>query len=182
MGLGPQALAALAQHHELTDGHGFPLGLKGDFIEPAARLVALVDRYDDLCNPPPGSAPLTPHEALSLLYTQGRTRYDATLLAAFIHLMGVYPAGSAVQLSDDRYALVVAVEPTRPLQPRVLVHDPRTPVDEALLLDLGEAGGLSIRRSLPPSRLPPVVLQYLAPRPRPAWFFDSGPAPTGVAA
>ena len=39
-------------------------------------------------------------------------------------MMGVYPAGSVVQLTDDRYALVVGVNSTRPLKPRVLVHDP----------------------------------------------------------
>ena len=51
-------------------------------------------------------------------------------------MMGVYPPGSTVQLTDDRYAMVVAVNSTRPLKPSVLVHDAATPRDEALVLDL----------------------------------------------
>jgi len=45
------------------------------------------------------------------------------VLNAFIRVVGVYPAGSLVQLTDDRHALVVAVNSSRPLKPRVLVHD-----------------------------------------------------------
>ena len=47
------------------------------------------------------------------------------MLNAFIRMMGVYPAGSVVQLTDDRYALVMSVNSTRPLKPNVLVHDPQ---------------------------------------------------------
>ena len=63
-------------------------------------------------------------------------------------MMGVYPPGSTVQLTDDRYALVVAVNSARPLKPNVLVHDAATPRDDALVLDLETAAGLGIRRSV----------------------------------
>jgi hypothetical protein len=58
------------------------------------------------------------------------------MLSGFIRMMGVYPPGSVVQLTDDRYAMVMQVNSSRPLKPRVLVHDPKVPRDEALLLDL----------------------------------------------
>ena len=66
-------------------------------------------------------------------------------------MMGVYPPGSTVQLTDDRYALVVSVNSSRPLKPRVLVHEPKVPRDEALILDLERTEGLGIRRSLQPA-------------------------------
>lgn len=172
MGLAPGALAVLAQHHEHVDGSGFPLRPAADRLTLASRIVTIVNRYDNLCNPAVLARALTPHEAVSLLFAQNRQRFDAPVLGSFIRMMGVYPAGSCVQLSDDRYALVVASNTSRPLKPRVLVHDPRTPRDEALLLDLESEPGLGIRRSLVPSRLPPAVLDYLAPRPRVAYFFE----------
>ena len=49
------------------------------------------------------------------------------ILGAFIKMMGVYPPGSTVQLTDDRYAMVMAVNSTRPLKPNVIVHDAATP-------------------------------------------------------
>jgi hypothetical protein len=87
-------------------------------------------------------------------------------------MMGVYPAGSTVQLTDDRYAMVVGVNSTRPLKPRVLVHEPKVPRDEALIVDLESTQGIGIRRSIRPAQLPVPSLEYLAPRPRIAYFFE----------
>jgi putative nucleotidyltransferase with HDIG domain len=178
MGLSAASLAVIAQHHEHTDGSGFPSKLTGERMHPLSRVVALVNRFDGLCNPPLAGRLHTPHEALSLMFAQGRSRYDATLLNAFIRMMGVYPPGSAVQLTDDRYALVVAVNPVRPLKPRVLVHEPKVPANDALILNLEEEPSLGIRRSLRPADLPAASAQYLKPRSRIAYFIQ--PAPRGV--
>ena len=176
MALGPEVLQILAQHHELADGSGFPARLGLDAMSAAARLVALVNRYDNLCNPGPRMTALTPHEAVSVLFAQSRSKFDMPILSGFIRMMGVYPAGSVVQLTDDRYALVMQVNSSRPLKPRVLVHDPKVPRDEALLLDLERQPDLGIRRSLQPGKLPPAAAAYLAPRGRVAYFFDVQPA------
>jgi HD-GYP domain-containing protein (c-di-GMP phosphodiesterase class II) len=172
MGLSTGALAVLAQHHEHADGSGFPQRLNADRMTLAARIVAIVNRYDNLCNPAILARALTPHEAVSLLFAQARNRFDATLLNSFIRMMGVYPAGSLVQLTDDRFALVTGVNSTRPLKPRVLVHDPRVPAEEAVFVELEQHPNLGIRRSLAPAKLPPAALAYLAPRPRVAYFFE----------
>ncbi len=175
MGLSAGALSVLAQHHENADGSGFPQRLTTDRMSTVARIVSIVNRYDNLCNPPPRVAAVTPHEAVAMLFSQGRNRYDGAVLNAFIRMMGVYPAGSLVQLTDERFALVVGVNSSRPLKPRVLVHDSRQPRSEALLLDLEQAGDLGIRRSLPAARLPLAALDYLDPRPRVAYFFEALP-------
>ena len=172
MGLSEGALSVLAQHHEMADGSGFPGRLNVDRMSTAARIVSLVNRYDNLCNPPQAASSLTPHEALSLIFAQTRTKFDATMLNAFIRMMGVYPPGSVVQLTDDRYASVVSVNSSRPLKPRVLVCDTRVPVDEAMLLNLDGVADLGIRRSLKPTQLPAAVRDYLSPRPRMVYFFE----------
>ncbi|NML16198.1 DUF3391 domain-containing protein [Azohydromonas sp. G-1-1-14] len=177
MGLEPTALLVIGQHHELADGSGFPQRLELSRLTMSARIVALVNRYDNLCNRPLPAASLTPHEALSLLFTQGPTKHDPWLMGAFVRMMGVYPAGSVVQLSDERYALVTSVNAGRPLRPRVLVYDARVPRDEALLLDLEHEPGVAIRRSLKPSQLPREVQNYLGASQRVAYFFDAAPAP-----
>jgi putative nucleotidyltransferase with HDIG domain len=172
MGLSAGAALVIAQHHEHADGSGFPQRLITDRMTPAARIVALVNRYDNLCNPHMAARALTPHESLSLLFAQGKTKFDTAILGAFIKMMGVYPAGSTVQLTDDRFAMVVGVNSSRPLKPRVLVHEPKVPRDEALVLDLETASGLGIRRSIKPQGLPRPALDYLSPRPRVAYFFE----------
>jgi len=172
MGLSAGALSVLAQHHEHADGSGFPLKISGERITMASRVVALVNRYDNLCNPQARTLALTPHEAVSVLFAQGRQRFDATVLNAFIRMMGVYPAGSLVQLTDDRFAIVVGVNSSRPLKPRVLVHDAHVPRHEALVLDLERCPDLGIRRSLPAAKLPAPAIEYLDPRPRVAYYFE----------
>jgi HD-GYP domain-containing protein (c-di-GMP phosphodiesterase class II) len=177
MGLAPGALLVIGQHHEHADGSGFPMQVKAERMATAARIVALANRYDNLCNPARLAHTLTPHEALSLLFAQARGQFDAGMLNAFIRMMGVYPAGSVVQLTDDRFAIVTSVNSTRPLKPNVLVHDPATPRDEALYLNLMTTPDLGIRRSLRPSQLPSDARAYLAPRERVAYFFESVRAP-----
>jgi putative nucleotidyltransferase with HDIG domain len=173
MNLTPGATLVVAQHHEHADGSGFPNKLNMDRMSMGARIVALVNRFDGLCNPMLPSKSLTPHEALSLMFAQGRNRFDATMLNAFIRMMGVYPPGSTVQLTDDRYALVVSVNSARPLKPQVMVHEPSVKSEEALILNLEEMPDLGIRRSLKPMFMPRASLDYLSPRPRISYFFDS---------
>ncbi len=172
MGLAAGSMVVLAQHHELADGSGFPLRLAGERISMAARIVAIVNRYDNLCNPQSRVIPLTPHEAVSVLFAQGRNRYDAAVLNLFIRMMGVYPAGSLVQLTDDRFAMVIGINSNRPLKPRVLVHDPHVSRSEALIVDLEQHPDLGIRRSMVAARLPSQALDYLDPRPRVSYYFE----------
>jgi hypothetical protein len=172
MQLDPQALLVVAQHHEAADGSGFPRGLGLDRMSTAARVVALVNRYDSLCNAPPPLRSLTPHEALSKLFAQSRSQFDNTMLNGFIRMMGIYPPGSVVQLTDDRYAMVMSVNSSRPLKPTVLVCDPGTPSHQALHVDLEKAGDLGIRRSLKAQQLPPNAADCLRPRPRLSYFFE----------
>ncbi|MCR5885131.1 DUF3391 domain-containing protein [Rhizobacter sp. J219] len=182
MGLATGATLVVAQHHEHADGSGFPLKLNSDRMTIPARIVSLINRYDNMCNPHVPSRALTPHEALSLLFAQGKNRYDTAILGSFIKMMGVYPPGSVVQLTDDRYAMVVSVNSSRPLKPRVMVHEAKVPRDEALLLNLECEPRLGIRRSLKPQQLPTESLDYLSPRTRVAYFFEPYTAPLEEAA
>jgi hypothetical protein len=68
--------------------------------------------------------------------------------------------------------MVVGVNSSRPLKPRVLVHEAKVPRSEALVLDLEHVSDLGIRRSLPAAKLPAAAIEYLDPRPRVAYYFE----------
>lgn len=184
MGLPPGVVAGIAQHHEMADGSGFPARTTVDQMQMAGKIVALVNRYDNFCNPARGSVVTTPHEALSVMFAQMKPRFDSVVLGAFIRMMGVYPPGSIVQLGNDRYGMVVSVNALRPLRPKVIVHDPAVPRKEALILDLETQPELGIRRSLKPHQLPKAAMDYLSPRRRICYFFEraADPDAIGVAA
>ena len=51
----------------MVDGSGFPARVKGEAMSLPAKILALVNRYEDLCNPSRPATALTPHEALALI-------------------------------------------------------------------------------------------------------------------
>jgi putative nucleotidyltransferase with HDIG domain len=177
-GLPAAALGIILQHHENVDGTGYPKKLKGEAIDPLARLVAIVNAYDNLCNPVNAANALTPHEALAMMFSQQRSRYDARLLQAFIRFMGVYPPGTVVGLSNDALGLVIQINPARPLKPTVIVYDAGIPKHEALILDLNEESDVNITRAIRPAMLPAAVFDYLSPRKRVSYYFDAS-SPVG---
>lgn len=174
MGLPPSALLAIAQHHERCDGSGFPMHLKGERLSASAKIVAIVNCYDNLCNAHHPSASLTPHEVLRLMFAKMRPHFDSVMLNHFIKLMGVYPPGSVVQLVDDQYAIVVSVNAHRPLKPRIIIYDDNTPADHAMVVDMESVPEIGIKRSLKPIQLPKKVFDYLSPRQRMCYFFERG--------
>lgn len=184
MGLDGAVLQIIGQHHENGDGSGLPQGLRAEALALPARIVALANHYDRLCNPRHhGQRPYTPQEAQAQLRAHCRHPADAALLAALVQLLGLHPPGSVVQLSDERIAVVVAVHADQPLRPSVRVYDPRVAPEDAELLHLARETGLSLQRSLHPQHLPRAMRDYLLPRERIACYFVQGLAsaldPTG---
>ncbi|MFZ6751690.1 HD-GYP domain-containing protein [Undibacterium sp. Ren11W] len=174
MELSPGTLLLIAQHHEHCDGSGYPSGIRGEKMSPLSCIVALANRYDNLCNPGNPAMAVTPHEALSQVFTQFKAQFDVPTMTAFIRMMGVYPPGSVVQLTDERYALVVAMNSARPIKPKVVIHNPEIPREDALVINLEQEPNLGIRRSMKPLQLPKAAYDYLSPRKRLCYFFERG--------
>lgn len=69
------------QHHELLDGSGYPLGLKGDQVPFEAQLLAVADIFQALAQHRPYRAALPKAEILSILREMVRVgRLDAGLV------------------------------------------------------------------------------------------------------
>lgn len=173
-GLSPVVLAVIAQHHEFMDGTGYPHKLKGDAISMPTRIVTIANVYDNLCNHNDPKLSLTPHEALSTMYAHRRSQFDASIMATLVKSLGVYPPGTLVRLSNEAIGLVMNVNVGKPLRPRVLVYDAEIPKEDAIILDLAEENKeLSISASIRPGLLPRAIFNYLNPRKRVNYYFDS---------
>ena len=174
MDLSKDAMLIIAQHHEYADGTGYPNRIQAEKMSQLSKIISLVNRYDNLCNPSNPAIAITPHEALSQMFAQHKSQFHAPTMTLFVRMMGIYPPGSVVQLTDERYALVVSVNSARPIKPRVVIHDPHVPRDEALVINLETEPDLGIRRSLKPLQLPKAAYDYLSPRKRLCYFFERG--------
>jgi putative nucleotidyltransferase with HDIG domain len=173
-GMSQAVLDAIEHHHEYVDGTGYPDGLKGDAIPQLTRIVTIANVYDNLCNHVDPLQSLTPHEALSKMYAHRRAQFDAAALTTMVRCLGVYPPGSLVRLSNEAIGLVMNVNVGKPLRPRVLVYDPEIPKDSAIILDLAEESpDLSVTGSLRPGQLPRAIYDYLSPRKRVTYYYDT---------
>lgn len=167
-----EVLSIIGQHHEFCDGTGYPKQLKLDQIDPLARILVVANTYDNYCNKINPGDSLTPHEGLALMFSHQKAKFDPASMNVLIRSLGVYPPGTLVQLSNEHYGLVVAVNSSRPLKPQVLVHDPAIGREEAMVLDLERHPDLNISKALKASQLPRPVLAYLNPRKRMTYYFS----------
>lgn len=167
-------ISVIRDHHEAFDGTGYPRKLKGEAIGVLPRIISIANCYDELCNPLNVAAALTPHEALSMMFTKLRSKFDPKLLQVFIRCLGVYPPGTIVQLSNGVIGMVATVNTTRPMKPVLVIYDQGVPREEAILVDMDRESDLNIVKSIRPAQVPREIYMYLSPRKRVSYYFDAG--------
>jgi HD-GYP domain-containing protein (c-di-GMP phosphodiesterase class II) len=147
----------ILQHHERLDGSGYPNGLSGAMISIYGRMAAVADTFAALTSLRPYASPLPAYDALKILYAQAGTHYHAPLVEQFVQAIGVFPAGSLVELTSGEVATVLAHNRVRRLEPRVLVltdvnkqsiHEPM-PLDLLLQPKTPDGAEIKILRGLP---------------------------------
>jgi putative nucleotidyltransferase with HDIG domain len=166
-----ESLLIVAQHHECVDGSGYPEKCKGKQISSLAHIVAVSDAFDELCNPLNSFQAHTPHESLSIIYARQRARFDPQALTALVHCLGVYPPGTIVLLSNGFIGMVIAVNPTRPLKPTVLVYDATNTTNETIVIDIDSEPELSVTKTISPNQLSPEIVEYFSPSKRTSYYF-----------
>ncbi|MCB4810437.1 HD-GYP domain-containing protein [Methylovorus menthalis] len=171
-GMSAEVVELILHHHECADGTGYPKRLKQNDTSLLARLLAIVNVYDNLCNPALTVKALTPYEALAYMFAHQRSKFDESLLKRLIKCLGVYPPGSVVQLSTGLHGIVVSVNMDKPLRPFVMVHDPASQTEESQLIDLRDDPSLNISLCLKPSQLPDDAMEFLKPRKRLSYFIS----------
>ena len=164
----------IGEHHELFDGSGYPKQRKGEAINLLARIVAIANYYDELCNPPNVLQALTPHEALATMFARLKSKFDPRLLQIFVRCLGVYPPGTVVQLSNGLIGMVATINTAKPMRPMVIVYDQDVPKDEAILVDMDAEADVNIAKAIRPAQLPRDIFNYLNPRRQVSYYFDAG--------
>lgn len=120
-GLDRNVAQIIAQHHERTDGSGYPRGLKNEQIGLCAEAAGLVDSYCAMIAARPYRAAMSAQEALETLHRESDRRFRASLVDQFLQCIGLYPTGCIVELNTGEVAVVIQQNQIRRLQPRVMV-------------------------------------------------------------
>lgn len=80
------ARGPVEQHHERWNGSGYPMGLKGEKIARAARLIGIVDSYEAMVDQRSYNRVKSHEEADTELLRYSGILYDPEMVAAFVAL------------------------------------------------------------------------------------------------
>lgn len=138
------ALAAL-EHHERSDGKGYPYGKHSADIHEVSRLVSVVDVYDAVTSQRSYRPARSHHDALGVLWRGRSHKFDRTMVETLIHFLGWVAPGTLVRLSNGELAVVEETNIVQGFYPvvRKLVHGPSgyRPSERVDLADLRDEDG-----------------------------------------
>ena len=145
LGLLPAVVAA--EHHRRSDlkDEERPLAVG---LHPVSLLVAICNHYETLIRKGFESADFSPVQAYEQMREVRGTVFSPELLDEFFRLMGAWPVGTPVVLSDGRVAVVRKADSRDPFRPRVEVVYPDEQREWITLADRPE--DLRIERVLNP--------------------------------
>ncbi len=111
----------VARHHERLDGSGYPLGLSGEAIGVFGEMAGIVDTFCAMTRHRSWRPAVSSQQGLEALIGLRDERFSAGLIDQFVQCIGIYPAGTLVELNSGEVAVVVAQNRIRRLKPRVMV-------------------------------------------------------------
>ncbi|MBN2361650.1 MAG: hypothetical protein JXR83_19510 [Deltaproteobacteria bacterium] len=141
------------QHHIHCDlKGGYPQLERPRPLHLFSRIVAICDNYDALTTNRPWREAFSPDEALKILAHGAGSKFDPTLVRIFVNLLGLYPIGTAVILSNGEVGMVYHTtdDPKRFDRPfvRVLRNPDGRPVERTVIRDLAEQSGGQFKYSI----------------------------------
>ena len=123
------------QHHRMCDGRGYPRASGPARLATTSRIVAAADCFDAMtAHRQYRHRPFTGYEALQLMMSADRGRFDPAVLWALVKTVGLYPAGTLMRTTNGFLVLSLYPNPKDSRRPvcRVLSRsDGSTPSETA---------------------------------------------------
>jgi len=122
-------LAIVKEHHHLTVGAGEREALP-EIDHAFARLVGIVDQYDELVTGQTDLTPMSSHQALTQLYQRYRVDQGLVQIVSYlIRVIGVYPLYSLVGLSSGDSPSSARSHRGKPISPSCISAEISTAID-----------------------------------------------------
>ncbi len=113
----PQTIDLTRHHHERIDGSGYPDGLSGDELNSMLTITSLSDVYDALSSDRIYHKGLLPHEALKTIFALRDKQFNRLWIERFVQCLGIYPAGTLIQLNSGEIGVVSSINRSMLLRP-----------------------------------------------------------------
>lgn len=131
-------IATIAQHCERYDGSGYPGKLTQDKIIFPAQIAGLVCYYEKITNQRNSNNSLDAARAMEHLYQLRNSQFQTELVEEFIQSIGIYPAGSLIELNSKEIAVIIEQNEHHRLLPKVMIlrDSEKKTVNTLKILDL----------------------------------------------
>ncbi len=114
-------IETVAAHCERFDGSGYPKKLTGEQIIFPAQIAGIVCYYEKITNQRDSKYSLDATRAMEHLYQLRNTKFQTELVEEFIQSIGIYPAGSLIELNSKEIAVIVEQNEHHRLMPKVMI-------------------------------------------------------------
>jgi len=117
----PRVIEMVATHHERFDGSGYPKGWAGNQIPVFGRIGGIVDSYSAMTSKRPYAAAMSSFDAMRELTALSDKHFQAEMVEQFIQAIGIFPAGTLVELNTGEVAVVLKERQSTRLRPEIAV-------------------------------------------------------------
>lgn len=162
------AATVCIEHHERKNGTGYPYGIDIKDLDPVTRSLMVLDIYEALTAGRVYRSPLSPAKTMTYLLQNEVDRLDPMAVVQLVQMIGVYPVGSLVKLSDGKIALVAEYRDSSskggPVRLLVLPSPADGTTREPYHITLPAIDRSHVLKTYHPKELglaPPEILRYL---------------------
>jgi len=117
----PVTVDVAYSHHEHVNGKGYPRGITAEKIPYFAKIVSVVDAFDAITSDRAYSDARSTLEGLRILYDCRDQQFDEDIVRTFIRLVGIYPPGHIVELTNGEAGIILSCQRNNKLRPKVII-------------------------------------------------------------
>jgi HD-GYP domain-containing protein (c-di-GMP phosphodiesterase class II) len=131
----PGAVDVAYSHHERLDGKGYPRGIDSSKISLFTRIVTIADAYDAMTSDRCYKVGMSSMEALQIINRNIGTQFDKEVARQFIGMIGMYPPGYLLEMSNGEVGIILSADKGYQLKPRVMMvlDRDKNPQPEAII-------------------------------------------------
>jgi HD-GYP domain-containing protein (c-di-GMP phosphodiesterase class II) len=116
-----RVLDMVATHHERFDGSGYPRGWQGNQIPVFGRIGGIVDSYSAMTSKRPYAPAMSSFDTMREFTALADKHFQAEMVEQFIQAVGIFPAGTLVELNTGEVGVVLKEHQSTRLQPEIAV-------------------------------------------------------------
>lgn len=158
----------IKNHHIHFNGKGYPKSQIQAPLSQNCKIISIIDAYDAMTSESPYKLSKSPREALKILFDQRDKQFDGELVGKFIQMLGIYPPGSLVRMTNGEIGIVTSTHRQHKLLPKVeLVQNKDGKLKRSIIIDLrkqpkdAEGNIYKIAVSLPDGAMGFDMRQYI---------------------